>query len=506
MMKSLSILLIGSLFLFSAISADKPEEEEGVLVLTTANFDEAIAANKFILVEFYAPWCGHCKSLAPEYAKAAGVLKSEESGVALAKVDATVESALGERFKVKGYPTLKFFVDGVPSEYSGGRTSDDIVAWLKKKSGPPSVTLDTVEALNKFKEDNEVCVVGLFKDLESDAAKVYNSVAQGTDSAAFGISSNQALFDELKITGDNGMVLFKKFDEGRNDFDGEFTADVVKGFIHSNQLALVSEFNQETAQKIFGGEIKVHNLFFASKKSDSFKTDMAQFTEAAKEFKGKTIFVLIDTDVAENERVMEFFGLKPADAPTIRLISLGAEMTKFKPDFTEINTEKITKFVSDFFDNKIKPHLLTQDLPEDWNAQPVKVLVGSNFAEVAKDKTKTVLVEFYAPWCGHCKQLAPIYDSLAEKFADKTEFVVAKMDSTLNELEDIKIQSFPTIKLFPKDTDEVIDYSGERTLDAMAKFLESHGKVGAKPVSEENEEEEDEGEEEEEEDHGKEEL
>ena len=51
-MKSLSILLIGSLFLFSAISADKPEEEEGVLVLTVANFDEAIAANKFVLVEF----------------------------------------------------------------------------------------------------------------------------------------------------------------------------------------------------------------------------------------------------------------------------------------------------------------------------------------------------------------------------------------------------------------------------------------------------------------------
>lgn len=52
------------------------------------------------------------------------------------------------------------------------------------------------------------------------------------------------------------------------------------------------------------------------------------------------------------------------------------------------------------------------------------------------------------------------------------------MDSTVNELEDIKIQSFPTIKLFPKDSDEVIDYNGERTLDALTKFLESHGKEG----------------------------
>jgi len=499
MMKSLSVLLIGSLFLFSVINADKPEEEDDVLVLTTKNFEEAVAANKYLLVEFYAPWCGHCKSLAPEYAKAAGVLK--ESEIALGKVDATVESSLGEQFKVKGYPTLKFFVDGTPSDYTGGRTSDEIVAWLKKKSGPPAITIKTNEELKKFQEDNEVAVLGLFTDLESDAAKAFNSVAQAMESAVFGVTSEKALFDELKVTADKGCVLFKKFDEGRNDFtEGEFTVDELKGFVHSNSLALVSEFNQETAQKIFGGEIKVHNLFFASKKSDDFKEQMASFTDAAKGFKGKTIFVLIDTDVAENERVMEFFGLKAADAPTIRLISLGAEMTKYKPDFTEISTANVAKFVQDFFEKKLKPHLLTQDLPEDWDKAPVKVLVGSNFNEIAKDKTKTVLVEFYAPWCGHCKQLAPIYDSLAEKFADKSEFVVAKMDSTLNELEDIKIQSFPTIKLFPKDSDEVVDYSGERTLEGMTKFLESHGKDGNTSAGGEDEgaeEGEDEGEEEE---------
>lgn len=93
--------------------------------------------------------------------------------------------------------------------------------------------------------------------------------------------------------------------------------------------------------------------------------------------------------------------------------------------------------------------------------------------------------------------MAPIYDSLAEKFVDKDEFLVTKMDSTLNELEDIKIQSFPTIKLFPKDTDEVIDYNGERTLDALASFLESHGKAGGQPEAEEADDEEDDEEEEE---------
>jgi len=487
MNKFLILLLLGTIALINC----EIEEDENVLVLTNTNFDEAIAANKYILVEFYAPWCGHCKSLAPEYAKAAGKLKAEESEIRLGKVDATVQSELGERFKVRGYPTLKFFVDGTPLEFTGGRTAEEIIQWLKKKSGPASTTVSTVDELKKLQADSEVVVIGLFKDLNGEKAQAYNNVAKLVDSVTFAISSEQAVFDELNVK-DEGLVLLKKFDELRNDFEGNYEADEIKSFIQSNQLPLVTEFNQETAQKIFGGDIKVHNLLFVSKKSDNFETIMGEFKSAGKTFRGKVIFVLIDSDVDENERVMEFFGLKKEDAPTVRLISLGQDMTKYKPESTEVTSAVLTEFVQSFLDGKLRPHLLTQDVPEDWDASPVKVLVGKNFNQVARDKTKTVLVEFYAPWCGHCKQLVPIYDKLGEKFQDNDEFVIAKMDSTVNELEDIKIQSFPTLKLFPKNSDVVIDYSGERTFEAMAKFVESHGKEVAADEEAQDEQQQDE--------------
>jgi len=468
--------------------ADEIKNDRGVLVLEKDTFQTALTTNQHILVEFYAPWCGHCKSLEPEYIKAAQKLKDLKSEIALGKVDATEQTELAEENKIRGYPTLKFYRDGKASDYNGGRTADEIVNWLLKKTGPAAKTLTTVAEAKEFAEASDVAVLGLFLDLESEAAKQFMNAAADVDDFKFAISADAEVLKEYEVAAD-AVLLLKKFDDAKVVMEGELTAAAIVTFVKTESLPLVIEFNHESASKIFGGEIKNHLLIFVGKSHADVEKINTDAKSVAKEFKGKVLFVTVDTDEDDHQRILEFFGMKKSELPAMRLIHLEDDMTKYKPPTEDLTADAMKSFVSEFIEGKVKAHLLSEDLPEDWDKNPVKVLVSTNFDEVAFDKTKDVLVEFYAPWCGHCKQLAPIYDELAEKFKDNESILIAKMDSTLNELEHTKIQSFPTIKLFKKDSNDVVEYSGERTLAGMSKFLESGGTYGQSADEEEEEEE-----------------
>lgn len=468
------IFSIVLLFAVGLIHADEIKEDEGVLVLTTSNMKEALELHEHILVEFYAPWCGHCKQLAPEYVKAAKILKDRELKIKLAKVDATEESDLAEQYKVRGYPTLKFFRSGNEIDFNGGRTADDIVNWLIKKTGPAAKEIESVEAAEKFLEENKVAIIGFFGDRESAEAKVFLATANAVDEHPFGITSNEDVYKKYEASCGK-VIVFKQFDEGKVVFDKEFDEATLKKFVTAQAMPLVVDFNHDSAQTIFGGEIKNHLLMFLSKEAGHFDKYVEPAREIAKKFRDQILFVSINADEEDHARILEFFGMKKDEVPAMRIIQLQEDMAKFKPDAPELESANIESFVQKFFDGKLKQHLLSQEAPEDWNKTPVWTLTANKFDEVAFDKSKDVFVEFYAPWCGHCKQIAPIWDQLGEKFKDSETVIVAKMDATANELEHTKITSFPTIKLFKKGDNEAVDYTGERTLEGFTKFLESGG-------------------------------
>lgn len=109
-----------------------------VVDLLPSNFDDIVLkSGKPALVEFFAPWCGHCKTLAPIYEELAAGFESQKDKVTIAKVDADEHRDLGRRFGVQGFPTLKWF-DGksdTPTDYKSGRDLESLTAFIGEKTG-----------------------------------------------------------------------------------------------------------------------------------------------------------------------------------------------------------------------------------------------------------------------------------------------------------------------------------------------------------------------------------
>jgi len=133
---------------------------------------------------------------------------------------------------------------------------------------------------------------------------------------------------------------------------------------------------------------------------------------------------------------------------------------------------------------------MSEEIPEK-NDEPVTIIVGKNFKDIAFNDDKHVFIEFYAPWCGHCKQLTPVWDKLGEHFKDRDDVVIAKSDATANEFSEVAVQGFPTLKFFAKGAGTTItDYNGGRDIDSLIKFVENGG-VEAKEEEMGEDEEED---------------
>lgn len=162
-----------------------------VVVLTPETFNEVVLdGTKDVLVEFYAPWCGHCKSLAPIYEKVAAVFKSEDD-VVIANLDADKYRDLAEKYDVSGFPTLKFFPKGnkAGEDYGGGRDLDDFVAFINEKSGTSrdakgqltseaGIVEDLDELVKEFVAANDEEKKAVFARIEEEVKKLEGSASR----------------------------------------------------------------------------------------------------------------------------------------------------------------------------------------------------------------------------------------------------------------------------------------------------------------------------------------
>lgn len=157
-----------------------PGEGKDVIELTESNFRKKVLnSEKGFLVEFYAPWCGHCKNLAGPWAEAATQLKGK---MELGALDATQHGSIAQEYGVQGYPTIKYFAPGSsePEEYDGGRSANDIVKWAEEKFAeniPPPEVLQAInkDVVTKACENHPLCVIAFLPHILDCQSSCRNS-------------------------------------------------------------------------------------------------------------------------------------------------------------------------------------------------------------------------------------------------------------------------------------------------------------------------------------------
>ncbi len=352
------------------------------------------------------------------------------------KVDCTAETAVCGKQGVSGYPTLKLFKNGVSSEYNGPREADGIVKYMKSRAGPVSKELNTVEDVEKFLNNNDHSIVGFFSSENKLATEFKGAASALSEKYRFAHSTNADVL--AKYGYENKIVIFQpprlqvKLEPSANVFSGSESQAKIKSFIESEIHGLVGHRTASNSEDFKGPIVIVSfSLDYVKdvKGTNYVRNRILKVAKKLSDEKLNVKFAITSVDDARSELVE--FGFSSPEADKKYVFGRGARNEKFKFD-GEYSVESLEQFARDLAAGKLEAYMKSEPIPEQ--TEPVKVVVAKNFDEIVNDETKDVLIEFYAPWCGHCKSLAPKYDELATKLSKEKDIVIAKMDATANDV------------------------------------------------------------------------
>ncbi|CEF66669.1 Protein disulfide-isomerase A4 [Strongyloides ratti] len=463
----------------------KPPSNE-VVALTSETFDEFVSDKPLMLVEFYAPWCGHCKQLAPELEKAASALKDEN--IVIAKVDATVEKKLADQFGVKGYPTMKVLRNGKRYDYNGPRDSIGIMEYMLKQAEPAAKKLNSVMEAKRIMKKTDVTIIGFFANEDGPQ---YNAFFEASEKVreelpGMGFTTDPDVIKAFKAQPGDVIIFYPdvfwtKYEEKQKKYNKDAsTAEDLLAFLKDNIAPMVGQITQENAAFRYSKLplcVVYYNVDFSPEYREGTNYWRNKVVEVAKNYKdSKYTFAVGDEEEFSDELANVGLGDSGLEH---NVIVFGFDGKKYPMDPEKYDgelDENLEQFMKDINSGKVKAFIKSSPPPKHQKG-PVKVLVGSTFSSIVDDETKDVLVEFYAPWCGHCKSFEPEYNKLAEKLKkEQPNIVIAKMDATANDPPSgYKVEGFPTIYFAPSGMkSKPIKYTGNRDLDDLEKFMKKH--------------------------------
>ena len=271
-----------------------------------------------------------------------------------------------------------------------------------------------------------------------------------------------------------GVGIARRFDDSPVAYAGEAFHEDIVAWAKAAAVPKLINFSEDYIEPIFADHNPALILFTQETGTDY----QAAYQQAANDLNGQILFVTSGVTEGIQSRLAEFIGVTEADTPTLRLISPSDTMLKYvyEGDVQALTGDDIKSYIEQYKAGSLSPHLKSEPVPEN-NNDPLTVIVGKNWDEIVNDDTKDVLVKYYAPWCGHCKALAPVWDELAVHVKDVPDLVIAKFDATANEVAGLEIRGYPTLKWYPKGGKAGSDYGGGRELADFKTWLSENSEA-----------------------------
>ena len=277
-MNIISNLILIYIITVRADNSDEPDENDDVVevvdpkkslsdnvkVLNKDNISKILEDNPYVMINFHAPWCEHCETLAPEYINAADTLSWKGSGVVFGTVDVSEEKEIAEKYQVQNLPKMIFFRHSEGVDYSGTKAASGMVEWVEKKTQEGIIPITRPGELQYLVDEEKIFVVGYFSDLQSDEYKIFESTYYEVDEVKFFLVSDPELMKEYHQN-DGSIMVMKTFDEKLSYFSENLTKENLKNFILREIMPLVVDFSAENANKIFDSKIRNHFIFMSDK-------------------------------------------------------------------------------------------------------------------------------------------------------------------------------------------------------------------------------------------------
>lgn len=388
---------------------------DAVVQLNSSNFNSLVKNSDDIwLIEFYAPWCGHCKSLAPEYKKAAAALKGV---VKVGAVDMTTDQNVGAPYNIKGFPTIKLFGGNknAPVDYAGQRTASAMVDFClskvqetvqQKLSGGKSNTGNTSGNNNSNKSKNSGSSKVIDLTSSSFQTEVLNSrkpflimfyapwcghckAAMPDFESASGDVDKDISFGRVDCTveqsvcsdyGVQGYPTLKFFGGGKvEDYNGARNKADFISFSESQKETMVppKELAEMVSQEKFEEYCAQHTgiclIAFLPHVKDSGEEKRSQLIQELKEIREKHVskpLTFLWVQGGDNFDFEESLRLG-SGYPSLMAINYGKN--KFAPMRAKYNKEEINKFINDLLSGRAAVYDLRKDLPAIKKRKPKKV-------------------------------------------------------------------------------------------------------------------------------------